>query len=607
MIMTNWQAYHGLSATDYQAKFNQLTSQGYRLYKVSGYPRGNEARYAGIWVQHPGGRWSAKHGISAAAYQQEITQQDRNGFRPTHVSVFNLGSESLFSAIWEEESKNGFDWIARHGLTPAEYQQLFNDLSGTGYRLRCVSGYSVNGEVSYACIWDQYAGPAWQGCHGLDTAAHQHAFDDLTRRGFRPISVAGYTVREQALFASVWEQSPGRGFKARHGLPESGYQAEFDTNARAGLMLVDVSGYQAGAAADYTTIWEDLSADREDDAVSQNVIPFMKKWAVPGLSLAVARNGTVIAARCFGDTNPITRELVTPQTRFRIASVTKPITATAVFDLIQRSKLALADKIFGSGARLGTKYGTTPYGANISNITLQNLLEHASGGWPKGPGDPMFSNPALSTSDLISWVLNNVPLTNNPGRVFAYSNFGYCLLGRVIETVTGLSYGDFVRQQILARCGVMQMILGGNTAGDRQYPEALYRGQNGESPYGMRVDRMDSHGGWIGTPSDLIQFLLRVDSFLIPPDILQVGTITAMTTASTVDPPTTTSAGYARGWAVNLAGTRWHIGDLPGTTSVMVRTANQHEWAALCNTRDSAGAIDNELDTLMWKVDGALP
>lgn len=600
MIVTEWQARHGLSASDYQQQFDLLASQGYRLVKVSGYCDNNQARYAGIWYKRGGNRWQARHGISPAAYQQAITSLDQQGYRPTHISVFTIGDQQFFSAIWEQQ--RGLPWIARHGLTSVEYQQLFTQLSGQGWRLRCVSGYDVGGDARYACIWDRYAGPAWAGRHGLDAAGYQQAFDELGRQGFRLIQAAGYPVGGLPRFAAIWEQSPGHDWKARHGIAAADYQHEFNDAVAHGFRLADVSGYAVGSSAEFTTIWEHSAADNPNaDATSARVIPFMQKWSVPGLSLAVARWGNVIATRYFGYANPITREIVTSTTRFRIASVSKPITASTIFRLIEQNQLALTDKIFGPGARLGTQYGTLPYGPNIVNITLQHLLEHTSGGWPNDSNDPMFQQTNLSAGDLISWTLNNQPLLDTPGHAYRYSNFGYCVLGRLIETVTGQTYANAVQNLILAPSGVNHMTIAGNTAADRQYPEAMYFGVDLQAPYELPVHRMDAHGGWIATPFDLLQFLMRVDGFANPTDVLQAGTVTAMTTPSAANP------GYARGWAVNNAGTRWHNGALAGTQSILVRTANQHEWAAVCNTGNPANPqLGLDLDALMWQVDAVV-
>jgi hypothetical protein len=70
----------------------------------------------------------------------------------------------------------GGPWQARHGLTSAQYQNVFNELTGQGYRLIDVSGYSVGGQDRYAAIWEKREGPAWQARHGLTSAQYQNVF-----------------------------------------------------------------------------------------------------------------------------------------------------------------------------------------------------------------------------------------------------------------------------------------------------------------------------------------------------------------------------------------------------------------------------------------------
>ena len=97
------------------------------------------------------------HGVPEAAYQEAIDNWGAEGYRPIDLSVVRSGGVTRFSAIWEQEA--GLPWIARHRLTAAEYQQLFDSLSGQGFRLRCVSPYDNGDGERFACIWDRYAGP----------------------------------------------------------------------------------------------------------------------------------------------------------------------------------------------------------------------------------------------------------------------------------------------------------------------------------------------------------------------------------------------------------------------------------------------------------------
>ncbi|MDH6630667.1 CubicO group peptidase (beta-lactamase class C family) [Streptomyces sp. LBL] len=338
-------------------------------------------------------------------------------------------------------------------------------------------------------------------------------------------------------------------------------------------------------------------SDGDETLVHSTVMGFMTRHGVPGASVALTDQGRLVFVRGFGATDPATNEPVTPGHLFRIASVSKPITAVAVFRLIELGQLRLSDGVLGSAGILGTRFGTQPYRPGIDQITVQHLLEHTSG-WARSQ-DPMFQHLELTQGQLIDRMLDAEPLKHMPGTTFEYLNFGYCLLGRVIEAVTGLPYTDAVRLHVLSPCGITDMHIAGDTLADRRTNEVIYLQQGAVSPYGIRISRMDAHGGWTASPTDLMRFLVRVDGFPTKPDLLSAGSITTMCT-----PTTAGASGYAKGWATNAAGNRWHAGDVPGTASVMVRTSSGKGWAVLVNTRNDAelDTMRTDLDSLMWTI-----
>ena len=339
-------------------------------------------------------------------------------------------------------------------------------------------------------------------------------------------------------------------------------------------------------------------SERELAAMAGIAQQFRARYKVPGLSVAIARHGQLLYAQGFGYADKAAEEQLTPSHLFRIASVTKPITSVAIFSLIEQKRLRLNDLIFGSQGVLHFDYGKN-YPRLVKEITLHHLLTHTCGGWDIDKADPMFLNPAMNHRELIEWTIRHQPLRNVPGKHYAYSNFGYCILGRVLEKVTGKPYAQFVKQQVLASCGIKNMRLAGNTLAQRAHGEVRYYGQNGENPYNMNVRRMDSHGGWIGTPIDLVRFLIHVDGFNFTPNILRLNTINAMTAPSAANP------NYACGWAVNEVPNWWHNGSLPGTTTIVVRTASGLCWAAFANTRTEG--MDLALDQMVWKMAKAVP
>jgi CubicO group peptidase (beta-lactamase class C family) len=236
--------------------------------------------------------------------------------------------------------------------------------------------------------------------------------------------------------------------------------------------------------------------------MAQLAADFMGTNDVPGLPVSIAVKGKLAYAEAFGVADRDTGEALTPHHRFRIASVTKPITSAGIFTLIETGKLRLESRVFGPNSIFGDDYYPTSYlglfslrspdRSMVEQITIEHLLTHTVGGWGNVVNDPMFSNREMSQRELIAWTLAHMPLTVPPGSSYAYSNFGYCLLGRVIEKITGQTYEQYIKDNILKRCGIVDMQIAGNTLSDRAASEVKYHDQTGRDPYGMNVARMDS-------------------------------------------------------------------------------------------------------------------
>jgi CubicO group peptidase (beta-lactamase class C family) len=339
---------------------------------------------------------------------------------------------------------------------------------------------------------------------------------------------------------------------------------------------------------------------------------FKSNFHVPALSIAMSRNGQFVFDQGFGLDQSFTvgnaKDLgpTNMSSLFRIADVTMPITAVTIFMLMEQGKLNLTDKVFGASGILGSKYGKSPYQQYVTDITVDQLLTHTCGGWPADSTDPMFRFNSWDQAKLIGWTLDNMPLTSPPGQHWAYSNFGYCLLGRVIEQITGQPYANYVEANVLAPCGISNMRIAGNTLRQRAPNEVVYVGQYNEDPYKINIARMDSNAGWLATPSSLVQFLDHVGGSGSIPSMLKPETIQLMTTPCPAF-PATSEAKYARGWMVGM-GNWWHNGSLPGSTTLLVRTATGLCWAALANTRtEPHDEIDTALDRTLWALARSVP
>jgi N-acyl-D-amino-acid deacylase len=268
-----------------------------------------------------------------------------------------------------------------------------------------------------------------------------------------------------------------------------------------------------------------------DDLMSR----LMGKWPVPGGQLAIARHDRLVYNRGFGFADLDAGVPVDPGARFRIASNSKPITAVAILQLVDSGDLTLDTRVF---ELLGVEQPpNAPRDPRLDAITVEHLLVH-SGGWNSAAAyDPQYQPWTLFASHtldaqvpaeaatIIRFMLGQ-PLDFEPGTQSAYSNFGFNVLGRVIEHLSGKSYEQFVIDNLLGPAGITTMALGGTRVEERAegevryYPPPgldlrprVYPGGGyvpvGYGSYYMRA--MDSHGGWIGRAQDQVRFALAVD------------------------------------------------------------------------------------------------
>jgi N-acyl-D-amino-acid deacylase len=355
----------------------------------------------------------------------------------------------------------------------------------------------------------------------------------------------------------------------------------------------------------------------------RTMIQLMEKWEIPGGALAVAQDGQLLLARGYGYADVENGELVQPDSLFRIASISKPITAAAVLKLVEEGKLDLDMPAFQLMDDFQHLEGVEAE-PRLAQITIRHLLEH-SGGWDRNISfDPMFraveiaremGTPQPADCPTIIRYMLGQPLDFDPSSHYAYSNFGYCVLGRVIEQVSGQPYEAYVKNNILAPIGIENMHLGRTLLADQLQGEVNYYADETTItwsvfpgvwntvpwPYGgFHLEAMDAHGGWIASATDLARFAYALDAEN-PRAILDVDSLAVMFTRPDIPLWEGTDSYYALGWHVRPAGKSanlWHAGSLPGTTAMVYRSSSGLVWVALFNTRPTAAEDEFFVDLI---------
>lgn len=358
----------------------------------------------------------------------------------------------------------------------------------------------------------------------------------------------------------------------------------------------------------------------------------VQKMGYPGAALCIAKDGKVLLNRGYGWSDKEKKRPVTPQSVFRIASLSKPITAIAVLKLCQDGRLKLSDKFLSFFPELKPLIPQRRPDPRLREITVQNLLQCSSGWDADLSGDPMFGTLAHEAagysrnlrptirSILNYWMAR--PLEFDPGTRYAYSNLSYAVLGEIVSKVSGLPYTKFVEQTILQPLGLTSM-RPGDTAGSAAQEVKYYSGDtfataivpNVKSPvsgaYGsdFYLEYDTACFGWLSTAEDLVKFGTAFGIKSAGKNVLNEQYWRFM-----VGPPTYVGKNFcgqyfASGWEVERTASgiiteMSRHGSLAGTQAFMACRRDGYVWAVLLNEKLGQGTVYRQ--DLTKLIDGAL-
>ncbi|WP_430409300.1 serine hydrolase domain-containing protein [Kordia sp.] len=358
--------------------------------------------------------------------------------------------------------------------------------------------------------------------------------------------------------------------------------------------------------------------------IDKKVNDFMQKWEIPGVSVAIAYKGQLVYANGYGYSNKAKKEKVLPKHRFRIGSISKSLTAITIFKLIEEGKLNLTDKVFGASGILNDTIYSKIIDDRVLEINVGQLLEHTAGWDSHKKYDPMFKNQLISDSlkldrspepkDVIRYMLKTQYLDYSPGTIYSYSNLGYCILGRVIEKLTGLTYENAVKEKILIPLKMFDTKIGGSKKSGEN--ESMYHSDYGfvnnsafhpfkekvKPEYGaFDLSLLDSCGGWISNSIDLAKLMCAIDSYPNRKDILSPDSINSMLSTSIEN------SDYAKGWFVNNDKDFWHNGSLIGSYSMVANINDGRVWVILINDNEWTNQkFYKNVDKLLFKATAKL-
>ena len=364
------------------------------------------------------------------------------------------------------------------------------------------------------------------------------------------------------------------------------------------------------------------------------VAALLKKYGVPGAAIAVARNGKLVVSRGYGIADRDSGRPVLPDTPFRIASLTKPLAAIVALVLADKGRLSL-DQPVAAMLRTRLPEDTPPAKGRLAKITVRHLIQHTAawgpGENPRGGGsDPeeIQKLRSLGQGDSrdnfvrirAAWA---IPPTEEPGAKFAYSTFGYCVLGSALEAAEGRPIDKLLNEFVFVPTGVKQF---GIAAPHNGQPRPLAGETRYYDPPNSPTWNVTVHGRSVPVPRPDAYWPPRIPgaclsggrAVMSAPDYLRVLTSAGgrrgapllsaarqallFATSSTLSREDGNHGTHGLNHTPGLDGdTWWHTGGAAGTAAYYSRSGH-FEWVALFNLQPEDRQIYKDSNAGMWRA-----
>lgn len=313
----------------------------------------------------------------------------------------------------------------------------------------------------------------------------------------------------------------------------------------------------------------------------------------PGASVMVIKDGKIIFSKGYGYADIQNKIPIEPATNFRLASVSKQFTAMSIMMLSERGKISLDGPL--------KKY-FPDFPAWADHIKIINLLNHTSGIWDYESLIPDEQTIPVSDHDVYTSIKEVDSLYFSPGEKFQYSNTAYVLLGLIIEKLSGLTFSDFLKENIFIPLGMNDSR---TNLPDADIPKRAFGYSENEGSFTKTDQSVTSYtlgdGGIYSSVTDLYKW----DQMLYNGKLLKPATLDKVFTPSSVISKES-NENYGLGWYLSERKGKkciWHNGDSRGFTNLLLRYPEEKLAIIILTNRNGADLpiLQQQLEKLFIK------
>lgn len=467
-------AWHDRDTAGHKQQFDSSTAKGYRTLSLCIYGERNNPRYAAVMIKRPVAQVEQHFfGLTASQYQAKFNEMAAKGLGPYLVSATGPTADPLFAVSFMPIKPTP---LTRHGLSAADLDKLNDEQMVAGGILRSADAYGTPGDVRYVAVW--YPNPeqvSWN-CDTLNDnySTTQQRYDAITSAGGRPYLQA--LTPGGGVLQAFADTSVGA-FAARGNLTSQQYQDEFNKNMAAGRAPVCISAEGQGADTRFAAIFcgrEDV-LPRTFRATGPSTVPgidqamekFMRAQNLRNVSLAITFGTRLVYAKGYTWAEA-DYPTVQPTTVFRQASVSKTLAALAMYQIFEQNPQVTLDTTVQSVLNLKTPAGGPPPDPRFAKVTIRHLLESTSaiergGIWQDVATAQAFGGlqnlpvgPAQLTRYIASLKLEGQDTPGDTHNV-KYNNTAYYLLSQVVAKLRGVASFEEALVPLLKPLGITRI------------------------------------------------------------------------------------------------------------------------------------------------------
>lgn len=431
-VKRDWEVHWDLTSQEFNDYWTQYGDDGYRLLTQETYTNNGERFFAGIWIDNIEDlEWKSFRNVQLQEFNNRYQNYSQQGLMPIDIEAYEVNGTMYYASVWVENTDN-IEWDLKRDLSGNQYGQEFQTKWNDGYRLIALESYMNGNNQNFAAIWienrerkphqgeqtgpEEHGGRAWGAFRQMSSESYVNRLREMNDRGYRPIRLSVHEINGNTQYAAIWRQNQWR------------------------------------------TTWE------HRDSADSLVEGFMNDSNLPGISVAIIKNGSFIYRRGFGDRNVQNNRPADSRTIYRLASVSKPVGAVIGYRLQERGIIDLSAPTRTYISQLGPRHNHT-----IEQLLAhQGCMPHYSESTVSSRETKQFSTAMGAASDVDiagrTGYWNNEVLQDTSdsedldvpagtsqcvsGQAFRYSTPGYTLVAAAFEQATGKTINEMVIEEI---------------------------------------------------------------------------------------------------------------------------------------------------------------